>query len=73
MYSNRMNAGYESYHMEKFEGADNLVAEMNFGEELVDPNDSEPEKKYTLNGAIISYDEYTELCSKIFATEVNTN
>lgn len=73
MYSNKMNAGYESYHMEKFEGADNLVAEMNFGEELVDPNNSEPETKYTLNGTIISYDEYTELCSKIFAAEVNTN
>ncbi|MDE6530454.1 MAG: hypothetical protein K2K96_06745 [Lachnospiraceae bacterium] len=72
MYSNRMSAGYECYHMEKFEGADNLVAEMNFGEELVDPNNAESETKYTLNGAIISYDEYTELCSKIFATEVNT-
>ncbi len=72
MYSNRMSAGYECYHMEKFEGADNLVAEMNFGEELVDPDNAESETKYTLNGAIISYDEYTELCSKIFATEVNT-
>ena len=72
MYSNRMNAGYEYYHMEKFEGADNLVAEMDFGEELVDPNNAESETKYTLNGTIISYDEYTELCSKIFATEVNT-
>ncbi|MDE7259317.1 MAG: hypothetical protein K2N77_08795, partial [Lachnospiraceae bacterium] len=73
MYSNSMNAGYEAYHMEKFEGADNLVAEMNFGEELVDPNDSESETKYTLNGTIISYDEYTELCSKIFAAQVETN
>ena len=45
---------------------------MNFGEELVDPNDSESETKYTLNGTIISYDEYTELCSKIFAAEENT-
>ncbi|MDE6740327.1 MAG: hypothetical protein K2K07_14685, partial [Lachnospiraceae bacterium] len=50
MYSNSMNAGYEAYHMEKYEGADNLIAEMNFGEELVDPNDSESETKYTLNG-----------------------
>ena len=73
MYSNSMNAGYESYHMEKFEGADNLVAEINFGEELVDPNNSESETKYTLNGTLISYDEYTELCSKIFAAQVNTN
>lgn len=73
MYSNSMNAGYEAYHMEKFEGADNLIAEMNFGEELVDPNDSESETKYTLNGTIISYDEYTELCSKIYAAQVDTN
>jgi hypothetical protein len=54
--------------MEKFEGADNLVAEMNFGEELVDED-----KKYTLNGTEISYDEYFELCSKIFAAEVYTD
>ncbi len=73
MYSNRMNVGYEAYHMKKFEGADNLVAEMNFGEELVDPNNAESGMKYTWNGAIISYDEYTELCSKIFAAEVSTN
>ena len=73
MYSNRSSAGFEFYHMEKFEGADNLVAEMNFGEELADPNNAESEMKYTLNGSEISYDEYTELCSKIFAAEVNTN
>ena len=73
MYSNNMNAGYESYHMERFEGADNLVAEMDFGEELVDQNNSESEMIYTLNGTIISYDEYTELGSKIFAAQVNTN
>ena len=72
MYSNRMNTGYEAYHMEKFEGADNLVAEMNFHEELVDENNVEGEEKYTLNGTEISYDEYFELCSKIFATEVTT-
>lgn len=72
MYSNRMHTGYESYHMEKFEGADNLVAEMNFNEELVDEDNAEGEEKYTLNGLEISYDEYYELCSKIFATEVNT-
>lgn len=73
MYSNSMNAGYEAYHMEKFEGADNLVAEMNFGEELVDENNSESGMKYILNGNEISYDEYTAFCSKIFAAEVSTN
>ncbi len=73
MYSNRMNTGYEFYHMEKFEGADNLVAELNFGEEVVDENNIESGMKYTLNGTEISYDEYAELCSKIFATEVNTD
>ena len=72
MYSNRSSAGFEFYHMEKFEGADNLTAEMNFGEEF-DPDNAEAGIKYTLNGAEISYDEYTELCSKIFAAEVNTN
>ena len=41
MYSNRMHTGYEAYHMEKFEGADNLVAEMNFYEELVDEDNVE--------------------------------
>ena len=69
MYSNRMHTGYEAYHMEKFEGADNLVAEMNFQEELVDEDNVEGKEKYTLNGTEISYDEYFELCSKIFATE----
>ncbi len=72
MYSNRMHTGYEAYHMEKFEGADNLVAEMNFYEELVDEDNVEGKEKYTLNGTEISYDEYFELCSKIFATEVYT-
>ena len=72
MHSNRMNTGYEAYHMEKFEGADNLVAEMNFCEELIDVDNVEGKEKYTLNGTEISYDEYFELCSKIFATEVTT-
>ncbi|MBD5472569.1 MAG: hypothetical protein HDR20_06640 [Lachnospiraceae bacterium] len=71
MYSNRSSAGFEFYHLEKFEGADNLVAEMNFGEEF-DVNNAEAGMKYTLNGTEISYDEYTELCSKIFAAEENT-
>lgn len=72
MHSNRMNTGYEAYYMEKFEGADNLAAEMNFYEELVDEDNVEGKEKYTLNGTEISYDEYFELCSKIFATEVTT-
>jgi len=72
MYSNRMHQGYEAYHMEKFEGAGNLAAEMNFSEELVDEDNAEGEETYTLNGAEISYDEYYELCSKIFAAEVTT-
>lgn len=73
MYSSRMNAGYELYHMELFEGADHLVAEMNFSEEVIDENNAASGKKYTLNGTEISYDEYTKLGSKIFATEVYTN
>lgn len=73
MYSNSMNTGYESYHMENFEGADNLVAEMNFSEELVDANNAEAGAKYMLNGTEISYDEYSDWCSKIFATQINTN
>lgn len=72
MHSNRMNTGYEAYHMEKFEGADNLAAEMDFSEELVDEDNVEGKEKYTLNGTEISYDEYFELCSKIFAAEVTT-
>lgn len=73
MYSNRMNAGYEAYHMEKFAGADQLVEEMDFSEEPADENDTEAGRKYTLNGTEISYDEYTALGSKIFAAEVTTN
>lgn len=72
LYSNCMNAGYEAYHMEKYEGADNRVAEMNFGEERMDVNNLESEMKYTLNGKEVSYDEYSAFCSKIFAAEVNT-
>ncbi len=74
MYSNMSSAGFEFYHMEKFEGADNLVAEMNFGEEFdIYHAEEEDGVKYTLNGNEISYDEYTALCSKIFAAEVSTN
>ena len=60
-----------------FDARDNKVyefaAEMNFGEEPVDPNNSEFGMKYTWNGTEISYNEYTALCSKIFAAEVSTN
>lgn len=73
MYSNSMNVGYEVYHMEKYEGADNMVAEMSFSEELVDENNSESGMKYLLNGKEISYDEYTAFCSKIFAAQESTN
>lgn len=72
LYSNRSSAGFEAYHMERFEGADHPVAEMNFGEELVDSDDPESETKYMLNGKAISYDEYSAFCSKIFAAEVST-
>ncbi len=72
MYSDSMHAGYESYHMERFEGADNLTAEMDFREESADQNDSESDMKYTLNGDVIFYDEYAQLCSKIFAAQVET-
>ncbi len=72
MYSNRSSTGIEFYHMEKYEGADNLVAEINFGEEF-DINNAEAGLRYTLNGAEISYDEYTAFASKIFAAEVGTS
>ena len=72
LYSNGMNVGYESYHMEKFEGADNLAAEINFGEEPANLDRADSEMNYTWNGTAISYDEYTALCSKIFAAEVST-
>lgn len=72
MYSNTSSAGFEFYHMERFEGADNLTAEMNFGEEF-DINNVEAGLKYTLNETEISSEEYAALCSKIFAAEVSTN
>lgn len=73
LYSNRMNTGYKAYHMEKFEGADNLTAEINFGEELIDQNNAESGMKYNWNGTEISQDEYETLCSKILAAEVRTD
>lgn len=73
MYSNRLSAGYEAYHMERFEGADNLTAEIYFGEEYADANDPESEMKYTWNGTEISYEEYTSQCGGILAAEVRTD
>lgn len=73
LYSNRAQAGYESYHMEKFEGADHLVAEMDFSEELVDEDSAEGEETYVLNGKELSYEEYYDFSSKIFAAEVTTD
>ena len=73
LYSNRMHQGYESYHMELFEGADNLVEEMNFNEELIDEDNVEGPEKYYLNGTEITYDEYLELSSEIFDAQVTTN
>lgn len=73
MYSNRMSAGYEGYHMERYEGADNLVEEMDFGWELADGNDSGSEMKYTQNGTEISEDEYEALSSEILSVEVRAN
>lgn len=73
MYSNCMNAGYEAYHMVKFEGADNIFAEMNFGEEVIDETNPESGMKYLLNEKEISYEEYAAFCSKIFAAEESTN
>ena len=72
MYSNSMNVGYEAYHMTKYAGADNIVAEMSFGEELIDVNNPESGVKYLLNGKEISYDEYAAFCSKIFAAQITT-
>ena len=73
LYSNRMHQGYESYHMELFEGADNLVEEMNFNEELIDEDNAEGPERYYLNGTEITYDEYLALSGEIFAAQVNTN
>lgn len=72
MYSNQSSAGFEYYHMEKYEGADHLAAEMNFGEEF-DVNNAEAGVKYTWNEREISSEEYTALCSKIFAAQVSTD
>ena len=68
-----MYVGYEYYHMEKYEGADNLVAEMHFSAEAVDTTNPDSEMTYLLNGKEITYDEYSAFCSKILAAEVSTN
>ena len=73
LYSNSVNEGDESYHMEKYEGADKLVAKMNFSEKFADANNPKAGKKYVLNGKEISSDEYTAFASKIFAAEESTD
>lgn len=73
MYSNCTNVGYEAYYMAKYEGADNLVAEISFGEEPIDATNPELGMKYIWNGKEVSCDEYSAYCSKIFAAEVNTH
>ena len=61
------------YHMEKYEGADKLVAKMNFSEKFADANNPKAGKKYVLNGKEISSDEYAAFASKIFAAEESTD
>ncbi|MCM1063982.1 MAG: hypothetical protein NC420_05800 [Eubacterium sp.] len=73
MYSNRMHAEYELFHMEKYEGADNLVAEIDFSREPVDGNNIESGMKWIWNGTEISAEEFENLASKICAAEVNTD
>lgn len=73
LYSNSVNEGAESYHMEKYEGADKLVAKMNFSEKFADANNPKAGKKYVLNGKEISSDEYASFASKIFAAEESTD
>jgi len=73
LYSNSVNEGAESYHMEKYEGADKLVAKMNFSEKFADANNPKAGKKYVLNGKEISSDEYAAFASKIFAAEESTD
>ena len=65
LYSNDTKEEYKAYHMEKYEGAGNLIAEINFGEESTDENDSKAEMKYTYNEKEISKDKYEEFGSKI--------
>ena len=59
--------------MARYEGADNLISEISFSEELVEKNNLESGMKYILNGNEISYDEYTAFCSKIFAAQESIN
>ncbi len=41
-----MNSGYKVYHMERYDGADSKVNEMDFSEEYRDEND--PEKRFNI-------------------------
>lgn len=72
MYSNCVTPGYEYYHMKKYEGADNLVAEIRFSAEPMDEENPQAGVKYVLNGKEISYEEYAAFCSKVFAAEEST-
>ena len=64
MYSNEMNSDYKAYHM---------VNELDFSEEAKDENNPETGMIYTINNEEVSGEAYDEMCSKIFAAQVNTN
>lgn len=65
LYSNEMNSGYKVYHMERYDGADSKVNEMDFSEEYRDENDPEKGSIYVINSAEVSEETYNELCSRI--------
>ena len=73
MYSNEMNSDYKAYHMERYDGADHKVNELDFSEEAKDENDPETNMIYTINNEEVSSEAYDEMCSKIFAAQMNTN
>ena len=72
MYSNEMNSGYKVYHMERYDGADSKVNEMDFSEEYRDENDPEKGSIYVINSDEVSEETYNELCCRIFAAQMNT-
>ena len=72
LYSNEMNSGYKVYHMERYDGADSKVNEMDFSEEYRDENDPEKGSIYVINSDEVSEETYNELCSRIFAAQMNT-
>lgn len=73
MYSNEMNSDYKTYHMERYDGADHKVNELDFSEEAKDENDPETGMIYSINNEEVSGEAYDEMCSKIFAAQMNTN